>query len=133
MAKACRGISDQGLNGAPNLRDRRALENDKERDGVIDHASKLSEAQCRLQQLEQVVASLVDANTAPPTISDHLTPPYSDQPASGIGASERQEDHSPEVPKVPLNGRLNVRGVEANYCGGTHWETILSNVGVLIP
>jgi len=124
-------MGGRGLHGGAKLRDDKTIENGKDQESAVDHASKLSEAQRRLQFLEQVVASLVDTNTLPPVISDHLTPPSSDQVAGGIEPSEQQEDRSSQAPKVPLGGRLNVRGLEANYCGSTHWETILSNVGAI--
>lgn len=46
----------------------------KERQNATEPAPKLSEAQRRLQHLEKVVASLVDANTAPLEIRDQPTP-----------------------------------------------------------
>lgn len=133
LTKPCRETSNHGQSGAASLRDGRAVDDDKERQNATDHTSKLSEAQRRLQHLEQVVASLVDASTAPAKVSDQPTPPYSDQSASGIYTSEQPETQPQQVSDIPLNGRLEVRGIEANYSGGTHWETILGNVGVRIP
>lgn len=115
-----------------NPKNGRALEDDKEKQNVHDHASKLSEAQRRLQHLEQVVASLVDASTVPTKVPDQPTPPYSDQSASGIYPNEQRETQPHQVSDIPLNGRLEVRGIEANYSGGTHWETILGNVRVVV-
>jgi hypothetical protein len=132
FTKSCSETSNQGQNGTANLKKGKALEDDKERQNVTDHASKLSEAQRRLQRLEQVVASLVDESAAPPKVSDQPTPPYSDQSAGGMYTSEQRETQPQQLSDIPLNGRLEVRGIEANYSGGTHWETILGNVCVLI-
>lgn len=105
------------------------LKQGKERQNATDSAPKLSEAQRRLQHLEKVVASLVDANTAPLEIRDQPTPPYTDEAATrSVRTSEQSETPPMQVSNIPSNGRLEVRGVEANYSGSTHWETILADV-----
>lgn len=104
----------------------------KERQNATEPAPKLSEAQRRLQHLEKVVASLVDANTAPLEIRDQPTPPYTDEAATkSVRTSEQSETPPTQLSNIPLNGRLEVRGVEANYSGGTHWETILADVRII--
>ena len=124
----------ESSNCAADPGDGRIEKGPRTKQNATDPTPKLSEAQRRLQHLEQVVASLLDANTAPLKILDQPTPPSSDESlSSSLRINEHSQTRAKQVANTPLIGRLEVRGVEANYSGGSHWETILADVGILAP
>ncbi|KAK5063057.1 hypothetical protein LTR84_005133 [Exophiala bonariae] len=113
----------------PSIGQDRTSKEPKTKQNATDLSPKLSEAQRRLQHLEKVVASLVDANAVPLKILDQPTPPSSDESLSGSMRINKPPDmQAQQVSNTPLIGRLEVRGLEANYSGGTHWETILADI-----
>lgn len=88
-----------------------------ESDAVIaptqrDGNFKNSEAQLRLQKLEAMVTSLMQA---PQNAS------ASNVPSSGIRSMQ-------EVSKASTGGHLDENGAETSYVGCTHWTTVLENV-----
>lgn len=72
--------------------------------------SKASEAQLRLQKLEDMVTTLMEDRN----------------PGSGSPI----EMLSSQLSKASTAGHLDVQGSESNYVGATHWTSILENVYV---
>ena len=94
----------------------------------ITNEHKFSKAQRRLQQLEQVVTSLVHANTTSTQTEYQPTP----QLTSSTTTNSQHESGPNATVETLANGRLEINGPEANYVGSTHWATILANVGSLL-
>ena len=93
-----------------------------------DGGSKASEAQLRLQKLEEMVTGLMQTSQkVPESIGDQRS-------RSNATVDQRLEDlsvhTSPENPETSIRGHLDYHGSETNYLGATHWATILENVAV---
>lgn len=89
-----------------------------------------SEAQIRLQKLEDMVATLMrttkeDAEKAGSKASSHNNVVDSSFRGLSIHNSSRSTE-------MPLGGHLSVDDSETNYLGATHWEAILENVCALL-
>ncbi len=87
-----------------------------------------SEAQLRLQKLEEMVTSLMETN------KDGFES-HSDKTSPHTGTGDQNFDdasaHSlPQVSESSLRGHLNSKGSEKEYVNATHWTTILENVGI---
>lgn len=84
-----------------------------------------AEAQVRLQRLEEMVTSLMQAPK-----EDSARP--IDDTSFHIGNSDQQSavstNNSHRLFKVPSGGHLDTQGSETNYVGATHWATVLENV-----
>lgn len=94
-----------------------------------DEASKASEAQTRLQKLEQMVTSLMQ-----PTSQGSETSGDTRSSSSTIFHQNLKDlpvHSSTQTSEPSCGGHLDVQGSETNYLGATHWATILENVGVL--
>ena len=93
-----------------------------------DAASKASEAQLRLQKLEQMVNSLMQ------TTKEGFEGRTEKASFHNATIDRRLEGLSIQNPPKSLEtssgGRLDVNGSETNYLGATHWATVLENVGV---
>ena len=88
-------------------------------------ASRTTEAQNRLQKLEQMVTDLMHADKD--GMKNGTT-----HPANG-SVDERLKDLSIEPPspkfsRSSVRGHLDVHGSEVQYLGATNWKTILENV-----
>ena len=86
-----------------------------------------SEAQLRLQKLEDMVTSLVRANEESPNS-------HSDRMSLHNGTSDRTPDNasiysSPQTSESASNGNPSMKSSEMIYVNATHWTTILDNVG----
>ena len=102
-------------NGAPHGR------------GTGSGGSRATEAQLRLQKLEEIVTSLMQ------TSKDGYQ--SSSKPATYNSTVDRRLKDlsihsSPQTFETCSGGRLDINGTETNYLGATHWTTILENVGV---
>ena len=89
-----------------------------------DDVSNTSEAQLRLQKLEQLVTSLIqttrDVDDRTEKISHHAA--TVDQRLGDLSFQS-----SPEASKNS-SGYLDIHESETHYLGVTHWKTILENV-----
>ena len=86
---------------------------------------KTSEAQLRLQKLEEVVASLLRTSS---NGSERLTNHESLDDDAVNQLKSLSVDNPPQKPNLTIQGHLDHRGSETNYHGATHWATILENV-----
>jgi hypothetical protein len=103
-------------NGGRNRRDR------------SDGGSRASEAQIRLQKLEEMVTSLMQTTKED---SENCSGKRSSQNVTVNQRSRELSNHSsPENAETRLEGHLDVRGSETNYLDATHWVTLLQNVCV---
>ena len=88
---------------------------------------KTSEAQLRLQKLEELVTDLMQTSKQISENGSQKIPP------GNLKADRCWADgsvHSPPYSfKESSGGHLNQSGSEMNYVGATHWATILENVG----
>ncbi len=104
------------FNGGRNERDR------------SDGGSKASEAQLRLQNLEEMVTSLMQTTKETSEIHSEKRSPQT------VAVDERPKDlsvqNSPQNFETSSGGHLDIHGSETNYLGATHWATILQNVRV---
>lgn len=93
-----------------------------------DGESRASEAQLRLQKLEEMVTSLMQTNEQD---SEHHSEKKSPQ---HVRIDQRLRELSvhnpPKISETSLRGHLDVHGSETNYLDATHWVTILKNVSV---
>ncbi|OAG37554.1 hypothetical protein AYO21_08286 [Fonsecaea monophora] len=102
----------------------------------LNNGDNISRAQSRLQKLEVMVTTLMQANESTHGQSGQATPPHSDNSLQTLSTSV----HSDTVPaslatdassaatcSLP-NGHLAIRGVETRYLGPTHWAAILENI-----
>jgi hypothetical protein len=82
-----------------------------------DDIQRASEAQLRLQRLEEMVTTLMDSNE-------------SSSAAPNDALSDKLSIRSLTTPRNwnSCPGHLDVSGSEARYLGATHWESILENV-----
>ena len=96
------------------------------RDGR-DEASRTSEAQIRLQKLEQMVSGLLEKTKAG-------TGQRVDETPHDVTVDQRLKDlsvqSSLESSQASTGGYLDVHGSKSNYFGATHWAAVLENVGV---
>ena len=97
--------------------------------------SKISEAQARLQKLEEIVTLLVQTRKESTGAESHVlssrleartSEDSNGQQAASTSASSQAALLNPKSTK--RNGHLAIKGSEANYLGATHWATILENV-----
>ena len=113
---SCSKRGDEGScvysNGSGNRRDRRGGE------------SRDSEAQLRLQRLEEMITSLMRTTKEDSEgRSDKSSPRF-------WTAEQRFTNLSPPASDSSLEAQLNPSVSEKNYVSATHWTTILENVGV---
>jgi hypothetical protein len=87
-----------------------------------DEVSKASEAQRRLQQLEEIVSGLVQSTMNGPSNSGNSV-------SSGQSLKNLSVQNLSPRSETPLKGHIN--GLDGDFIGGTHWATILENVSVL--
>lgn len=110
-----KAASCQYSNGSQNVHDRHGGE------------SKASEAQQRLQKLEEMVTSLMQTNKEGSESGSVNISPHN--------ATVDQRFNKLSVHSLPQTfvrssiGHLDVNCSETNYLGATHWATILENVG----
>ena len=93
-----------------------------------DGESKASEAQQRLQKLEEMVTSLMRTNKEGSESGSVKIPLHNatvDQCFDNLSVRSL-----PPTFETSSTGHLDVNGSETNYLGATHWATILENVGV---
>ena len=86
--------------------------------------SKSSEAQLRLQRLEEMVTSLMQI----PDISNgHVLAHHASvaQRLNGLSVHGKQRAF-----ETSAEGHLDIHGSETNYLGATHWAAILENVSI---
>ena len=88
-------------------------------------ASRTTEAQNRLQKLEQMVTTLMHAD------KDGMKNGMAHSANGSV--DERLKDlflgpHSSKSSRSSVRGHLDVHGPEIKYLGATNWETILENV-----
>ena len=91
-----------------------------------DYGDRDSEAQLRLQKLEEMVTSLIQTNkegseSRSDKVSSH----------SGMGDQDRDDvsDYRSPQPSVSsMRTHLSINGTEKEYVNNTHWTAILENV-----
>jgi hypothetical protein len=91
-------------------------------------SSNASEAQLRLEKLEQMVTSLMQTTNYDPTNHvdhDHTRSVAVDQSMNGLSLQ-----NSAKPPEISSAGHLDTSGSETKYLGATHWATILENVSL---
>lgn len=82
-----------------------------------------SEAQLRLQKLEDMVTSLMRTTKES---SESLRDKMSPQVAT---TDQRFDDLLPQTSNLSPDARSNMNGSDGNYVSATHWTAILENVG----
>ena len=92
-----------------------------------DHGDRDSEAQLRLQKLENMVTNLIQTN------KDRFES-RSDKAASHSGMSDQNLDDisdysSPQTSVSSTRAHPSMNGTEKEYVNATHWTAILENVG----
>ena len=103
-------------NGNQNGRDRR------------DNGSRTSEAQLRLQKLEQMVTSLMQTTKEGSGNRSERKPYYNatlDQRLEDLSVNSLRQNF-----EASSGGYLDINGSETNYHGATHWAAILDNVSL---
>lgn len=101
-------------NGNQNWRDKR------------DDGSRTSEAQLRLQKLEQMVANLMQTTKESSGSRCERKPSYNatlDQRLEDLSVNSLRQNF-----EASSEGYLDINGSETNYHGATHWAAILDNV-----
>ena len=88
-------------------------------------ASTRTEAQLRLQKLEEMVTGLMQASPPSSTDISSLNNSTVDQRMKDMSISLQS---LPKDSVSPSNGHLDSNGLERNYQGATHWTTILANI-----
>ncbi|OAL39228.1 hypothetical protein AYO20_01546 [Fonsecaea nubica] len=108
----------------------------RDRNVSLDNGDNISRAQSRLQKLEEMVTTLMQANQSTHGQSGQATPPHSDNSLQTLSMSIRSDtvptslttDASSAATSSLPNGHLAIRGVETRYLGPTHWAAILENI-----
>ena len=90
-------------------------------------SSRASEAQLRLQKLEQMVTGLMQTTQGR---SGYRTEGTLHDEAIDQRLEDLSIKKSLHAPDASLGGHLDVNGSESSYLGATHWATILENVGL---
>lgn len=95
------------------------------RDGTRS-ISRTSEAQIRLQKLEDMVTGLLESSGKELNADD-------DRKSCTYGTADKQSRNpavraSSREYQSPVKGHLDYDGSEVNYLGATHWATVLENV-----
>ena len=86
-----------------------------------------SEAQLRLQKLEEMVTSLMETNKD--GFESHRDKASLRNRTGDQNFDDASAYSSPQTSESSLRGPLNVKGPEKEYVNATHWTTILENVG----
>ncbi len=102
-----------------------AITDQTRRDGTRSFF-KTSEAQIRLQKLEDMVTELLESSGKELNADN-------DRTSRTNGTADKQPKSlstraSPHSYQSPVKGHLDYDGSEVNYLGATHWATILENV-----
>jgi hypothetical protein len=92
-----------------------------------DEVLRTSEAQIRLQKLEEMVTTLMQRSGEGSEGLNAKTSSSSKTVEQSI--SNLSVDGSPYPSNGASGGHWDVKGSEVNYLGATHWSTILENVG----
>lgn len=95
--------------------------------GAHDGGLRVSEAQLRLQNLEEMVTTLMKRAQDGVTGRNEESSPKS--APNDMISSWTSANNSLQGIEMSSNGRLDVNGSRATYLGATHWETVLQNVG----
>ncbi|KIX05352.1 uncharacterized protein Z518_06224 [Rhinocladiella mackenziei CBS 650.93] len=102
----------------------------------LHHGPKISEAQIRLQKLEEMVTLLMQMNKGSASKENQTTTSYEDHitPTTTMGGQGVAAAALPSV-KSPvlgshkgLDGHLDTRSAETQYIGATHWTAILEHI-----
>ncbi|KAK3171834.1 hypothetical protein OEA41_003918 [Lepraria neglecta] len=100
-----------------------------------DGGSRTSEAQLRLQKLEQMVTNLMQTTKEGSGNRSERKPSYNatlDQRLEDLSVNSLRQNF-----EASSGGYLDINGSETNYHGATHWAAILDNIrdiqGVLEP
>ena len=84
-----------------------------------------SEAQLRLQKLEDMVTGLMQTTSAKENGSSSVSSADVDRRMKDLSVSLQS---SPPTSEPVSSGHLDKNGLERNYQGATHWTTILDNI-----
>jgi hypothetical protein len=125
----CTSCSKRGYEDAMSCNyssDRKSNRKRASRDSIVRESSN-SEAQIRLQKLEDMVTGLIHSTQQDTTGSDGSLP-CNDLNNQSSQSVTRAADNS----SILVQGHLDINGSETKYYGATSWTSVLESVGITL-